>query len=150
MSVLKHVKKRNPSSVTKTSLMLGLGETDEEVFKVLKGEFENVVLVVVSIAIVVFLVVIFFPFFLFFFLFLKIIYFSCGSWMPQFTQISFLSELRAINVDCVTLGQYMQPTKRHLKVFWHCKNSINLINLSHTLFSKSRFFRFSCPLSLSY
>lgn len=26
------------------------------------------------------------------------------------------SDLRAVGVDCVTLGQYMQPTKRHLKV----------------------------------
>lgn len=25
-------------------------------------------------------------------------------------------DLRAAGVDCVTLGQYMQPTKRHLKV----------------------------------
>ncbi len=28
---------------------------------------------------------------------------------------SFL-DLRSVGVDCVTLGQYMQPTKRHLKV----------------------------------
>lgn len=27
-----------------------------------------------------------------------------------------LEDLRSANVDCVTLGQYMQPTKRHLKV----------------------------------
>lgn len=27
-----------------------------------------------------------------------------------------LKDLRLANVDCVTLGQYMQPTKRHLKV----------------------------------
>ena len=27
-----------------------------------------------------------------------------------------LKDLRAAEVDCVTLGQYMQPTKRHLKV----------------------------------
>lgn len=26
------------------------------------------------------------------------------------------ADLRAADVDCVTLGQYMQPTKRHLKV----------------------------------
>lgn len=31
--------------------------------------------------------------------------------------ITFLkTDLRASGVDCVTLGQYMQPTKRHLKV----------------------------------
>ena len=27
-----------------------------------------------------------------------------------------LADLRKNDVDCVTLGQYMQPTKRHLKV----------------------------------
>ena len=26
------------------------------------------------------------------------------------------TDLRSVGVDCVTLGQYMQPTKRHLKV----------------------------------
>lgn len=27
-----------------------------------------------------------------------------------------MKDLRSAGVDCVTLGQYMQPTKRHLKV----------------------------------
>lgn len=27
-----------------------------------------------------------------------------------------LTDLRKVGVDCLTLGQYMQPTKRHLKV----------------------------------
>lgn len=27
-----------------------------------------------------------------------------------------MDDLREADVDCVTLGQYMQPTKRHLKV----------------------------------
>lgn len=27
-----------------------------------------------------------------------------------------LQDLRNVGVDCLTLGQYMQPTKRHLKV----------------------------------
>ncbi len=27
------------------------------------------------------------------------------------------SDLQAAKVDCVTLGQYMQPAKKHLKVF---------------------------------
>ena len=26
------------------------------------------------------------------------------------------TDLRKIDVDCITLGQYMQPTKRHIKV----------------------------------
>ena len=49
------------SVVTKTSIMLGFGETDDQIMKT-------------------------------------------------------MDELRAAEVDCVTLGQYMQPTKRHLKV----------------------------------
>ncbi|KAH9509981.1 hypothetical protein Btru_044782 [Bulinus truncatus] len=61
LSVLSHVKKSNPAMVSKTSLMLGLGETDAEVIKTME-------------------------------------------------------DLRKIDVDCLTLGQYMQPTKRHLKV----------------------------------
>lgn len=31
--------------------------------------------------------------------------------------VSTSPDLRDAGVDCVTLGQYMQPTKRHLKVF---------------------------------
>ncbi|KAL1506029.1 hypothetical protein ABEB36_005465 [Hypothenemus hampei] len=58
---LENVKKINPELITKSSIMLGLGETDEEVEATLK-------------------------------------------------------DLREAGVDCVTLGQYMQPTKRHLKV----------------------------------
>ncbi|CAH1776556.1 unnamed protein product, partial [Owenia fusiformis] len=61
MSVLKHVKEVNPGLISKTSIMLGLGESDDQVMKVLE-------------------------------------------------------DLREIDVDCLTLGQYMQPTKRHLQV----------------------------------
>jgi len=61
LSVLKFAKEVKPDLVTKTSIMLGLGETDEEI---------------------------------------------------QAT----MEELRGVGVDCLTLGQYMQPTKRHLKV----------------------------------
>ena len=61
LNVLKYAKEYKPSIITKTSIMLGFGETDQEVMKTLE-------------------------------------------------------DLRAHNVDCVTLGQYMQPTKRHLKV----------------------------------
>jgi len=31
-------------------------------------------------------------------------------------QEALMEELRNVGVDCLTLGQYMQPTKRHLKV----------------------------------
>lgn len=61
LKVLERVKKVQPELVTKTSIMLGLGEKDEEVEKTMR-------------------------------------------------------DLRQVGVDCLTLGQYMQPTKRHLKV----------------------------------
>eukprot|EP01127_Copromyxa_protea_P021500 TRINITY_DN73_c0_g1_i2.p1 TRINITY_DN73_c0_g1~~TRINITY_DN73_c0_g1_i2.p1 ORF type:complete len:347 (+),score=72.56 TRINITY_DN73_c0_g1_i2:469-1509(+) len=61
LSVLRHAKIVNPHLLTKTSLMLGVGETDEEVLQTMK-------------------------------------------------------DLREANVDCLTLGQYLQPTKKHMKV----------------------------------
>ncbi|XP_068627668.1 lipoyl synthase, mitochondrial [Battus philenor] len=62
LKVLETAKEVNPDLVTKSSIMLGLGETDQQVEQTMK-------------------------------------------------------DLRSAGVDCVTLGQYMQPTKRHLKVF---------------------------------
>ena len=59
--VLKTVKESAPQMVTKTSIMLGLGETDDQIKETMR-------------------------------------------------------DLREAGVDCLTLGQYMQPTKRHLKV----------------------------------
>ena len=61
LNVLECAKKTVPSLVTKTSIMLGLGETDEQVLQTMK-------------------------------------------------------DLRAIGCDVVTFGQYMRPTKRHMKV----------------------------------
>jgi lipoyl synthase len=61
LRVLEQAKKARPDLITKTSIMLGCGETDEEVQHALE-------------------------------------------------------ELRKVEVDCVTLGQYMRPTKRHMKV----------------------------------
>lgn len=61
MDVLVEAKRARPGLITKTSIMLGLGETDDDVMRALE-------------------------------------------------------ELRRHDVDCLTLGQYMQPTKRHLKV----------------------------------
>lgn len=61
LSTLKHAKQSQPGLYTKTSLMLGLGETDEEVLKTLQ-------------------------------------------------------DLRAIDVDVVTFGQYLRPTEHHLSV----------------------------------
>ncbi len=61
LHVLDTVKKYDPTRFTKTSLMLGLGETDEELMQTLR-------------------------------------------------------DLRAIDCDVVTFGQYLQPTLRHLPV----------------------------------
>ena len=61
LNVLAFAKKYRPDVLTKTSLMLGLGETDEEILKT-------------------------------------------------------MDELRAQQVDILTLGQYLQPTKNHLPV----------------------------------
>ncbi|KAI9758180.1 MAG: hypothetical protein M4579_003154 [Chaenotheca gracillima] len=61
LKVLDAAKKAKPDLITKTSIMLGLGETEEQL-------------------------------------------------------LNTLTELRAINVDVVTFGQYMRPTKRHMKV----------------------------------
>ncbi|KAI0125403.1 lipoic acid synthetase [Xylariales sp. AK1849] len=61
LNVLEAAKSGRESIITKTSLMLGLGEQEEEV-------------------------------------------------------VDALRELRKVGVDVVTFGQYMQPTKRHLKV----------------------------------
>ena len=61
LKVLEHAKRHRPDVVTKTSLMLGLGETDEEIEQT-------------------------------------------------------MDDLRAIGVDIVTFGQYLQPTPNHLKV----------------------------------
>jgi len=61
LKTLEHAKTVKPSLYTKTSLMLGLGETDEEVIQTMK-------------------------------------------------------DLRAIDVDVVTFGQYLRPTEKHLAV----------------------------------
>lgn len=68
LSVLREAKNINPSLVTKSSIMLGLGETDEEIEQTMK-------------------------------------------------------DLRGVEVDCLTLGQYMQPTTRHLKVIEYVEPS---------------------------
>jgi lipoic acid synthetase len=61
LRVLEHAKRHNPRVLTKTSLMLGLGETETEI-------------------------------------------------------AATLDDLRAVNVDLVTLGQYLRPTLHHLPV----------------------------------
>lgn len=68
LNVLREAKEINPTLVTKSSIMLGLGETDEEIEQTMK-------------------------------------------------------DLRSVGVDCLTLGQYMQPTTRHLKVIEYVEPS---------------------------
>jgi len=66
IGTLKHAKKVKPDLYTKTSLMLGLGETDEEVIQTMK-------------------------------------------------------DLRSVDVDVVTFGQYLRPTENHLSVVEYVK-----------------------------
>lgn len=76
LNVLKRAKEASPSLITKTSLMLGFGETDDQIERTMR-------------------------------------------------------RLRDVGVDVVTFGQYMRPTKRHVKVveyvtpekfqYWHDK-----------------------------
>ncbi|TMW72479.1 lipoyl synthase [Alteribacter natronophilus] len=65
LEFLKRAKEMNPNIPTKSSLMIGLGETKEEI-------------------------------------------------------IETMDDLRAANVDIMTIGQYLQPTKKHLKIkkYW--------------------------------
>lgn len=44
MSVLKKAKEFNPQLITKSSIMLGLGETDEQIKQTLRGTISLVVL----------------------------------------------------------------------------------------------------------
>jgi lipoic acid synthetase len=66
LEFLKRAKEINPNIPTKSSIMLGLGETKEEILEA-------------------------------------------------------MTDLRAHDVDIITLGQYLQPTKKHLEVqkYWH-------------------------------
>lgn len=85
LAVLKAAKQINSDLITKSSIMLGLGEKDEEIEQTLK-------------------------------------------------------DLKEASVDCITLGQYMQPTKRHLKVveyvtpakFQHWENIGNEMGFLYT------------------
>jgi lipoic acid synthetase len=78
LRVLNAAKQNVPSLITKTSIMLGLGETEQQLWQTLKGM--NLIIV-----------------------------FSGPT-------ANHVVDLRAVNVDVVTFGQYMRPTKRHMKV----------------------------------
>ena len=69
LATLEHAKKSQPGLYTKTSIMLGLGETKEEVLDAMR-------------------------------------------------------DLRAIDVDVVTFGQYLRPTENHLSVVEYVKPEV--------------------------
>jgi lipoyl synthase len=75
LDVLEHAKKEGVR-ITKTSMMLGVGETTEQVMAALRGMWSLHIVVLSDLVI----------------------------------------DLRKIDVDVVTFGQYMRPTKRHMKV----------------------------------
>ena len=79
LRILQHAKNRAPERYTKTSIMLGLGESDEEIERTME-------------------------------------------------------DARAVGVDIFTMGQYLQPTKKHLPVetFIHPKKFAQLGELAKT------------------
>ncbi len=81
LRVLEAAKKAKEGLITKTSIMLGLGEKDEQIWAALKGGCSFHVLPILHEA-----------------------------------EADHVTELRNVDVDVVTFGQYMRPTKRHMKV----------------------------------
>jgi lipoic acid synthetase len=79
LGVLQAAKAAKEGLITKTSMMLGLGETEDQIYEALRGWFHS-------------------PFALINETLIRVI------------------ELRKADVDIVTFGQYMRPTKRHMKV----------------------------------
>lgn len=80
LTVLDAAKQAKEGLITKTSIMLGLGETEEQLWATLKGKSN-----------------------------LDALYFEIST-------DTYSTELRKVDVDVVTFGQYMRPTKRHMKV----------------------------------
>src|SRR6202161_598791 len=77
LKVLEHAKKEGVR-ITKSSIMLGVGETYDQVLDALKG--------------------------------------TCVVSLTNSSTLCASLELRKSDVDVVTFGQYMRPTKRHMKV----------------------------------
>ena len=94
LEVLEHAKLVKPDVVTKSSIMLGCGETDEQVLQTLKGNWNWKYMYLSDIMIQVCVI----------------------TSLLHHYYILLSPDLRMSGVDCVTLGQYMQPTKQHLKV----------------------------------
>lgn len=99
LAVLQHAKRANPRVYTKTSLMLGLGETDEEVLEVrcvwgIEGASVRLCVCVFSVDDVE----------------------KRADQPTQPTQPQAMRDMRANDVDVLTLGQYLRPTEHHLAV----------------------------------
>lgn len=76
----------------KTSIMLGLGETDQQILNTLTGVYAHSCIDTFNFQVIN----------------------RFGSFFSP--HCCNTAEIRDAGVDCLTLGQYMQPTKRHLKV----------------------------------
>ncbi len=78
VNFLKHIKERSPKMVTKTGLMVGLGETFDELYEA-------------------------------------------------------FADLKSVNCDIVTVGQYMQPSKKHLDVekYYTDEDFKKVVELAH-------------------
>jgi len=81
LGVLKRAK-QDGVRVTKTSIMLGVGETEDQVMDALRGQ----------------------------------LVFSAYYHTTWPISAKRPTELRKVDVDVVTFGQYMRPTKKHMKV----------------------------------
>ena len=90
LRVLERVKGVRAEMVTKTSVMLGLGETEEQIWEMLRGKLYE-------------------PY-------IRKSFIPSQEGEAANRSCILVPELRNINVDVVTFGQYMQPTKRHMPV----------------------------------
>jgi lipoic acid synthetase len=95
LNVLQHAKKVRPSLLTKSSIMLGCGEQDHEVQQTLQGklfiDYNGSVQLAADLC--------------------------AHNSSHIYANVRLLDlDLREYNVDIVTLGQYMRPTKKHMKV----------------------------------
>lgn len=83
LKVLAEVKRlKGDDIITKTSIMLGLGETEEELLDAMRGKLGDIF----------------------------------GVYIAGMGANYIRAELRKAEVDVITFGQYMRPTKRHIKV----------------------------------
>ena len=94
LAVLKAAKEAKEGLITKTSIMLGLGEEEKQIYEALRGMSYYVI----------------------FFLDIFSAVPSCSFSKIRLMLIITFVELRKVDVDVVTFGQYMRPTKRHMKV----------------------------------